>query len=208
MEYLEILMSLLEKQEVMYARMSLSDDEEAQTVVENMRNAVVMLGGDPDLTVNDMFMDLRNKVDAMMGKLRGEELDARLFAIYNVRVIGHHTTVSKSIRIILCLFPILSASPMQVLSFFRRNLKSPALTLVPTRGFGKPELDASGNGFAVIRFPPSTRGGISALFPILGKTLLSRLPRSWWLVHRELSHHQGRARSCECLQQQTVELWY
>lgn len=73
MEYLEILMSLLEKQEVMYARMSLSDDEEAQTVVENMRNAVVMLGGDPDLTVNDMFMDLRNKVDVMMGKLRGEE---------------------------------------------------------------------------------------------------------------------------------------
>ena len=69
MEYLEILMSLLEKQEVMY----LSDDEEAQTVVENMRNAVVMLGGDPDLTVNDMFMDLRNKVDVMMGKLRGEE---------------------------------------------------------------------------------------------------------------------------------------
>ena len=38
-----------------------------------MRNAVVMLGGDPDLTVNDMFMDLRNKVDVMMGKLRGEE---------------------------------------------------------------------------------------------------------------------------------------
>ena len=73
MEYLEILMSLLEKQEVLYARMSLSDDEEAQTVVENMRNAVVMLGGDPDLTVNDMFMDLRNKVDVMMGKLRGEE---------------------------------------------------------------------------------------------------------------------------------------
>ena len=73
MEYLEILMSLLEKQEVMYARMSLSDDEESRTVVENMRNAVVMLGGDPDLTVNDMFMDLRNKVDAMMGKLRGEE---------------------------------------------------------------------------------------------------------------------------------------
>ena len=41
-EYLEILMSLLEKQEIMYARMSLSEDEEAKTVVENMRNAVVM----------------------------------------------------------------------------------------------------------------------------------------------------------------------
>lgn len=73
MEYLEILMSLLEKQEVMYARMSLSDDEEAQTVVENMRNAVVMLGGDPDLTVNAMFADLRNKVSLMTSKLSGEE---------------------------------------------------------------------------------------------------------------------------------------
>ena len=72
MEYLEVLMSLLEKQEIMYARMSLSEDEEAKTVVDNMRNAVVMLGGNPDLTVKDMFMDLRNKVNAMMDKLSGE----------------------------------------------------------------------------------------------------------------------------------------
>ena len=72
MEYLEVLMSLLEKQEIMYARMSLSDDEDARTVVDNMRNAVVMLGGNPDLTVNEMFNDLRRKVNAMMDKLRGE----------------------------------------------------------------------------------------------------------------------------------------
>ena len=71
-EYLEILMSLLEKQEIMYARMSLSEDEEAKTVVENMRNAVVMLGGDPNLTVKDMFMDLRTKVNTMMKNFSGE----------------------------------------------------------------------------------------------------------------------------------------
>ena len=71
-EYLEILMSLLEKQETMYARMSLSEDEEAKTVVDNMRNAVVMLGGDPNLTVKDMFMDLRTKVNAMMKNFSGE----------------------------------------------------------------------------------------------------------------------------------------
>ena len=71
-EYLEILMSLLEKQEIMYARMSLSEDEEAKTVVENMRNAVVMLGGDPNLTGKDMFMDLRTKVNAMMKNFSGE----------------------------------------------------------------------------------------------------------------------------------------
>ena len=72
MEYLEVLMSLLEKQEIMYARMSLSEDEEAKTVVENMRNAVVMLGGDPNLTVKDMFMDLRTKVNTMMKNFSGE----------------------------------------------------------------------------------------------------------------------------------------
>ena len=72
MEYLEVLMSLLEKQEIMYARMSLSEDEEAKTVGDNMRNAVVMLGGDPNLTVKDMFLDLRNKVNAMMKNLSGE----------------------------------------------------------------------------------------------------------------------------------------
>ena len=71
-EYLEILMSLLEKQEIMYARMSLSEDEEAKTVVENMRNAVVMLGGDPNLTVKDMFMDLRTNVNTMMKNFSGE----------------------------------------------------------------------------------------------------------------------------------------
>ena len=71
-EYLEILMSILEKQEIMYARMSLSEDEEAKTVVENMRNAVVMLGGDPNLTVKDMFMDLRTKVNTMMKNFSGE----------------------------------------------------------------------------------------------------------------------------------------
>ena len=71
-EYLEILMSLLEKQEIMYARMSLSEDEEAKTVVDNMRNAVGMRGGDPNLTVKDMFMDLRTKVNAMMKNFSGE----------------------------------------------------------------------------------------------------------------------------------------
>ena len=52
--------------------MSLSEDEEAKTVVENMRNAVVMLGGDPNLTVKDMFMDLRTKVNTMMKNFSGE----------------------------------------------------------------------------------------------------------------------------------------
>lgn len=68
-EYLEAMETLLDKQEIMYHRMKLSQDEEAQTVVENMQNAVIMLGGDPNLSVSDMFSDLRRKVSVMMDKL-------------------------------------------------------------------------------------------------------------------------------------------
>ena len=69
LEYLEAMNLLLEKQKIMYHRMKLSQDDEAQTVVENMQNAVIMLGGDPNLSVSDMFSDLRRKVSVMMDKL-------------------------------------------------------------------------------------------------------------------------------------------
>lgn len=69
LEYLEALKLLLEKQKIMYHRMTLSDDDEAKTVVDNMRNAVVMLGGNPDLTVNDMFADLEQKIERMVSML-------------------------------------------------------------------------------------------------------------------------------------------
>jgi hypothetical protein len=54
LEYLEAMNLLLEK----------------QTVVENMRTAVVMLGGNPELTVESMFADLENKVNIMIDKLQ------------------------------------------------------------------------------------------------------------------------------------------
>ena len=70
LEYLEAMIILLEKQKIMYYRMNLSDDKEAQTVVENMRTAVEMLGGNPELTVEDMFADLEKKVNIMIDKLQ------------------------------------------------------------------------------------------------------------------------------------------
>ena len=63
MEYFEAMRRLLEKQKVFHARLSLSDDEEAKAVAANMKNAVVMLGGDPNLDVRAMFDDLLRKID-------------------------------------------------------------------------------------------------------------------------------------------------
>ena len=64
LEYFEAMKLLLEKQKIFHARLSLSDDPEAKSVLDNMKNAVVMLGGNPKLSVNDMFDDLLKKLEA------------------------------------------------------------------------------------------------------------------------------------------------
>ena len=58
--------------------------------------------------------------------------------------------------------------------------------------FWKLECDKSGNGYAVIRFLPAPDGED---LPFV-KLYFPRLPRSWWLVHRELFDHSGTERSC------------
>ena len=63
MEYFEAMRKLLEKQKVFHARLSLSDDPEAKQVAENMKQAVVMLGGDANLNIREMFDDLLRKID-------------------------------------------------------------------------------------------------------------------------------------------------
>ena len=63
LQYFEALRKLLEKQKIFYTRIKLSDDEEARSVADNMKNAVVMLGGDPNLDVRAMFDDLLKKID-------------------------------------------------------------------------------------------------------------------------------------------------
>ena len=64
LQYFEALRKLLEKQKIFHARLMLSDDPEAKQVAANMKQAVVMLGGDPNLDVRAMFDDLLKKIDA------------------------------------------------------------------------------------------------------------------------------------------------
>ena len=72
LEYFDALELLLEKQKIFHARLSLSDDHEAKSVIENMTNAVVMLGGDKKLTVNEMFDDLMKKIQSFREQLENE----------------------------------------------------------------------------------------------------------------------------------------
>ena len=71
LQYFEALRKLLEKQKIFHARLMLSDDPEAKQVAANMKQAVVMLGGDPNLDVRAMFDDLLTKIDAFEEHVNG-----------------------------------------------------------------------------------------------------------------------------------------
>ena len=72
LDYFEALRKLLEKQKIFHARLSLSDDPDAKSVLENMKQAVVMLGGNSELTVNEMFDDLLKKIDTFETTLKND----------------------------------------------------------------------------------------------------------------------------------------
>ena len=72
----------------------------------------------------------------------------------------------------------------------------------PDERLWKPEVDKAGNGYAVIRFllPPRAKTR-------LGTSVESCLPRSWWMVYRELLDHFGQERSSVRTESRTVEQW-
>lgn len=75
MEYFNVLEELLEKQKIFSTRMQLSDDPEAKEMVESMKMAAVMLGGDANKTVNEIFDDLGERIKEMKVKLESGTLD-------------------------------------------------------------------------------------------------------------------------------------
>jgi len=69
MEYFEALETLIEKQKIFYARIKLSDDPEAKSVAQTMKQGVIMLGASPDIPIEQMFDELLERVRVMKSKL-------------------------------------------------------------------------------------------------------------------------------------------
>ena len=68
-EQLDKMIELIDLQQTMYMRVTLSDDPEARKMVEQVRNAATMLGMNPN-DVNHTFYDtLRDNVQEMIDKL-------------------------------------------------------------------------------------------------------------------------------------------
>ena len=72
LEYFEALEKLIDKQKVFYARAKLSDDPEAKSVVDTMKQGVIMLGATPNTTIEEMFDELVDKVAKMKKQVEEE----------------------------------------------------------------------------------------------------------------------------------------
>lgn len=74
LEYFDTLATLIEKQKIFHARIKLSDDPEAVSVLETMKQGVVMLGATPDTPIEQMFDELLEKVQVLKTRFEnGEE---------------------------------------------------------------------------------------------------------------------------------------
>ena len=72
MKYFNVLAELIEKQKTFYFRVKLSDDPEAKSVIETMKQGVIMLGAEPDTSIESMFDQLLKKVQHMKQQLEAQ----------------------------------------------------------------------------------------------------------------------------------------
>jgi hypothetical protein len=65
LEHIEKLQILLEKQRVMYTRLSLSDDPEAVIMKENLRKSVALMGFPPETDMNILFNNMNKTIESL-----------------------------------------------------------------------------------------------------------------------------------------------
>jgi hypothetical protein len=65
LEHISILTNLLEKQRVMYTRLSLSDDPKAVEMKENLRKSVAMMGFPPETDMTMLFSSMNATIEAL-----------------------------------------------------------------------------------------------------------------------------------------------
>ena len=59
-DHLDSLMELLEKQQILYTRMKLSDDPRAKEMADNVRQSAIVMGFPKDVDCNLLFANMKN----------------------------------------------------------------------------------------------------------------------------------------------------
>ena len=71
LEHVEKLELLLEKQRVMYTRLSLSDDPQAVEMKENLRKSVALMGFSPETDMQVLFTSMTKTIESLKKYLDG-----------------------------------------------------------------------------------------------------------------------------------------
>tara|TARA_Y100001963_G_scaffold143874_1_gene215293 strand:+ start:390 stop:728 length:339 start_codon:yes stop_codon:yes gene_type:complete len=64
-EHIELLIELLEKQRILYTRMSLSDDPQAKQMKQNIQESAVMMGMPKDVDMATVFSNMEKMIEVM-----------------------------------------------------------------------------------------------------------------------------------------------
>ena len=62
-DHLDSLMELLEKQQILYTRMKLSDDPRAKEMADNVRKSAIVMGFPKDVDCNLLFSNMRETLN-------------------------------------------------------------------------------------------------------------------------------------------------
>ena len=65
LEHIDLLKTLLEKQRVMYTRLSLSDDPQAIEMKENLRKSVTLMGFPPETDMQTLFDSMNATIKSL-----------------------------------------------------------------------------------------------------------------------------------------------
>ena len=92
LEHIDILTNLLEKQRVMYTRLSLSDDPKAIEMKENLRKSVAMMGFPPETDMTMLFSSMNATIEALK-----DYIDAWSILCYTIQANPNNPTQSEVI---------------------------------------------------------------------------------------------------------------
>jgi len=71
LDHIEKLTSLLEKQRIMYTRLSLSDDPSVQEMKDNLRKSVAFMGFPEDTDLNVLFNNMTKTIESLKQYIDG-----------------------------------------------------------------------------------------------------------------------------------------
>jgi hypothetical protein len=69
LEHIDKMTRLLEKQRIMYTRLSLSDDPQAIEMKENLRKSVALMGFPPETDMSILFSSMTKTIESLKNYL-------------------------------------------------------------------------------------------------------------------------------------------